>query len=389
MRVLAAFDKFKDSLSAERACEIAVQAIHAHHRDWTVDACPLSDGGDGFAEILTRSAGGKLMRFQASGPHGAGVEAAIGLVPLARIPAAARALLDLPDSLGTGLIAVIEMASASGLSLLSREQRDPWQTTTLGTGQLIHAAAELGVRAILLGVGGSATHDLGLGALEALGLNFLNAAGGRLSPPVPASWPRLSRIEGSVSASIPPIRIACDVKNPVLGPTGAAAIYGPQKGLAAEDFPRLDAASTQVVSLLCAHVGQSTEIAALPGAGAAGGIAFGLMAAAGARLLPGFELVAAWLDLAPRIGRADLVLTGEGHFDDSSLSGKGPGAVARMATAAAKEVHIFAGRISTAHPPAGVHLHPITPEEMSLSVALREAPLNLLYEIETAFPGGA
>lgn len=385
MRVLLAFDKFKDSLAAGPACEAAARALHERHPGWTLDLCPLADGGEGFAEILTTAAGGTLSTVSVTGPRGAAVEAKFGLVPWAKIPAAARTQLQLPASLpDSAEIAVIEMAAASGLALLPADQRDPWQTTTLGTGQLIAAAAQAGAAAIVLGVGGSATHDLGLGALSALGLVAVSHNGEIIRPPIPARWDLVDRIAGKISATLPPIRIACDVSNPLLGRKGAAAVYGPQKGLLPADLIRLDHASARLGLLLCAQSGASDALMDQPGAGAAGGIAFGLMAGTGAKLLPGFELVAAWLDLDPRIAAADLVVTGEGRFDASSLSGKGPGAVAARALARGKPAHIFAGQVASADARPGLTLHAITPAGQPLAEALAAAGKNLTAAVARA-----
>jgi len=387
MRVLVAFDKFKDSLTARQAGELAARALSESHGDWEIDLCPLADGGEGFAEILVRAAGGRMQHIPVSGPRGGRVEAAFGLAPLGAIPAEARTLLGLGTAgAGAGDAAIVEMAAASGLALLPTELRDPWQTTTHGTGQLIRSAAESGARAIVLGVGGSATHDLGLGALGALGLEFLTAGGEKLRPPIPALWPRLARIEGEVFASIPPIRIACDVDNPLLGSRGAGAIYGPQKGLKPEEAGKLESESARLAALLCGHCGRPPGLAHEPGTGAAGGISFGLMAAANARLLSGFDLVAAWLGLDARIAAADVIITGEGRFDDSSLSGKGPGAVARRACALGKGVHVFAGQVSVSEAPAGLSLHAITPSGTPVAAALRDAPGNLSAAIRASFP---
>jgi glycerate kinase len=385
MRVLLAFDKFKDSLAARAACDAAAGALARRHPDWPLDLCPLADGGEGFAEILTGAAGGLLSTVSVTGPRGAAVDATLGLVPWARIPASARALLQLPAApADSAEIAVIEMAAASGLALLPPDQRDPWRTTTLGTGQLIAAAAQAGAAAILLGVGGSATHDLGAGALSALGLGFLSPNGEIIRPPRPDRWDMIERITGKIPAALPPIRIACDVSNPLLGPRGAAAVYGPQKGLRPADLARLDHASARLGLLLCAQSGQSDALMDTPGAGAAGGLAFGLMTAARAKLLPGFDLVAAWLDLGARIAAADLVITGEGRFDDSSLSGKGPGAVAARALAAGKPVHVFAGQVAATAARAGLTLHTITPAGQPLAAALRAAGPNLAAAVERA-----
>ena len=385
MRVLLAFDKFKDSLAAGPACVAAAAALRTRHPDWQLDLCPLADGGEGFAEILTTAAGGSLSSISVTGPRSAAVAAGFGLVPWKKIPTAARALLKLPASLpDSAEIAVIEMAAASGLALLPANQRDPWQTTTLGTGQLIAAAAQAGAAAIVLGVGGSATHDLGLGALSALGLEARSHAGETIRPPVPARWDLIERISGKISGQLPPIRIACDVSNPLLGRNGAAAVYGPQKGLRPADLTRLDHASARLGLLLCAQSGASDALMDQPGAGAAGGIAFGLMAGTGAQLLPGFELVSAWLDLDARITAADLVITGEGRFDASSLSGKGPGAVAARALARGKPAHIFAGQVTATDARAGLTLHAITPAGQPLAEALSAAGTNLTAAVARA-----
>ena len=387
VRVLIVFDKFKGSLGAMQACELAARALRAGHRDWQLDLCPLTDGGDGFAGILTRAGGGRLVPLAAAGPRGGWVDASLGLVPATGIPSPARALLRLADSAAASgkPVAVVEMAAASGLQLLSTSQQDPWQTTTQGTGQLMRAAAELGAGTIVLGVGGSATNDLGLGALAALGIEFRTGDGGRIGPPVPALWPRIERIEGEVFPQVPPIHIACDVTNPLLGPRGAAAVYGPQKGLRPEELPRLEAAMARLAGMLCAQWGRPPALVDTPGAGAAGCLPFGLLVAAGARLVPGFELVSAWLDLPSRIAAADVVITGEGSFDETSLSGKGPGAVALRASADGRAVHVFAGRIAGMAPRAGWRLHALAPAGVPLEQAQREAADRLVHCVQEAF----
>ena len=184
---------------------------------------------------------------------------------------------------------------------------------------------------------------------------------------------------------LPPIRIACDVSNPLLGPRGAAATYGPQKGLRPADLARLDHESARLAMMLCAHHQKPDSLMETPGAGAAGGISFGLMTAAGAQLVPGFDLVSAWLDLETRLAAADIVITGEGRFDDSSLQGKGPGAVAARALALGKPVHVFAGSATASNPPANLKVHSITPAGMPLDQALRLASLYLSRSIRNAF----
>lgn len=395
MRVLLAFDKFKDSLTAPAACDHTARALRAAHPDWTLDLCPLADGGEGFCAILTHAAGGTVETHLVTGPRGGSVSATLGFVPLANIPLSARTLLSLPDSQLSTLnsqldhcdasVAVIEMATASGLALLASHQRDPWQTHTHGTGELIRLAADRpGVVAILLGVGGSATHDLGLGALGALGIGFASAHGEFISPPLPARWSHIAHLAGHLPSTLPPIRIACDVTNSLVGPHGAAATYGPQKGLRPADLADLDRESTRLARLLCAYFHRPDTLRDTPGAGAAGGISFGLMAAAGAQLLPGFDLVSAWLDVERKLSAADLVITGEGRFDDTSLTGKGPGAVAARALALGKPVHVFAGAVATLASRANLSLHAITPVGTPLATALREAPALLEAAVRRA-----
>ncbi len=384
MRVLLAFDKFKDCLTAPAACAVAAAALRERHPDWALDACPLADGGEGFADILTRAAGGTLHTETVTGPRRQPVKAAFGLVPWTSIPAGACALLDLPPRAAGRPVAVLEMAAASGLALLGPAERDPWATTTAGTGELIRAAAAAGAGAVLLGVGGSATHDLGLGALAALGLRTVGANGAALADPIPRHWAEATGFAGTVDPALPPLRIACDVTNPLAGPRGAAATYGPQKGLQAQDLARLDAGTVRLARALCAHCGHPESLAETPGAGAAGGIAFGLMAAARAQLLPGFDLVAAWLDLETRLAAADLVITGEGRFDASSLQGKGPGAVAARALARGKRVLVLAGQAAVPEPPPGLVARSISPPGLPLADALREAPERLAAAVREA-----
>lgn len=385
---LLVFDKFKGSLTAEEACAITAEALApaVEAGRLTLDLCPLADGGDGFAAILTRSAGGDLVPLTVTGPRGARLTAHYGRVPLARVPAPARRQLGLVDVAAAGWIAVIEMAQASGLAALTEAERDPWQATSRGSGELLAHAAAHGASGILLGVGGSATHDLGFGALGALGFTFNDTHGRPIDPAVPARWPAIAQLRGAVSAGFPPVWIACDVTNPLLGPDGAAAVYAPQKGLAPADLPALEAATAAAAAQLQAHVGARPDAANAPGAGAAGGIAFGLMTAVGARLLPGFDLVAAWLDLDRRLAAAALVVTGEGRFDASSLAGKGPGAVAAQALTQGKPVHVFAGQVAELAPRPGLTLHPITPGGQPLAEALRHAATNLAAAVRQAAP---
>lgn len=386
MRALLAFDKFKGALSARRACSVAAESLRSVRPGAEIDECPLTDGGEGFVEILTAAADGRTEVFHVRGPRGAPVEARIGLVSAGRLPPAARSRLKLPEpGASDAPLAIIEMASASGLSHLAPGERNPWQTSTYGTGELIAAAARLGCSTILLGIGGSATNDLGLGALAALGIEFFSTSGAELQPPIPASWQHLVRIHGAVASDLPPIRIACDVTNPLLGPRGCTAVFAPQKGLGASDVVVLEQACARVASMLCAHAGKPVSMADEPGAGAAGGIAFGLRVAARAELLPGFDLVSDWLELDRRLDAADVVLTGEGSFDRTSLHGKGPGAVLARAVAKHRTVHVFAGRIE-AGLEVDARLHAISPADLPLAQAQTATADLLRTAIRRQFP---
>jgi glycerate kinase len=360
MRVLIAFDKFKDALTAEQACAAAAGALRAKHPDWPLDLCPLTDGGEGFTEALAHGQGKRIEHIEVPGPRGGSVKAPVGFVSARSLTTAARQRIPV-----TGTVAIIGLASASGLELLAPAERNPWHTTTAGTGELLRHAIHERVDAILLGIGGSATNDLGLGALAALGLRFVDAFGQTVGPPVPARWHQIVRIEGRVR--LPPLFIACDVTNPLLGQKGATVTFGPQKGLPPTDVLELETRAGRLAALLCDHCERPRTLAAVPGTGAAGGIAFGLMVAAGAQLVPGFDLVSEWFDLPARIRSADLVITGEGRFDATSLGGKGPGALAALARRTGKPVQVFAGSLGVEADRAH---HAITPPDLPLAEAL-------------------
>lgn len=379
MRVLVAFDKFKDALSARRACETAAAALRAKHPDWELDLCALTDGGEGFTETLTHAAQGRLELSDVSGPRGLRLPAPIGYIEGGSIPVAARA--QLPGAPASGRAAIIGLASASGIELLARDQRDPWQTTTAGTGELLARAIEKNAGLILLGVGGSATNDLGLGALAALGFRFYARNGTPVVLPTPDHWDRIARIERPAT-SFPPIFIACDVTNPLLGPRGATATFGPQKGLAATDVPRLESEMARMAALLADACGQPFSLTEAPGTGATGGFPFGLMVGAGAKIVPGFDLVSAWLDLPARLTAADLVITGEGRFDATSLGGKGPGSLVREARRLGKPARVFAGSLGLA---ATDELHAISPVGLPLAEALPRTAELLAAAVFRAF----
>ncbi|MFT5836533.1 MAG: glycerate kinase [Candidatus Azotimanducaceae bacterium] len=372
MKILAAFDKFKDAMPADRACDAALSgALEALGEPLTLTRAPLTDGGEGFCPILTTAANGYLEHHKVCGPLGEEVDAPLGWVDLAQIPESARKYL----GAHSGKLAIIEMASVAGLQQVPSAQRHPGHCTTRGVGELIRVAVAEEASAILIGIGGSATSDLGLGALEALGLIFCPS--GQVTP---AQWSAIEQIEGSIELTVPPISIACDVENPLLGAQGAAAVYGPQKGLAPDEIEAFDDASERIAKQVCDFFKQPESLMKVPGSGAAGGIGFGLKAAFGAEFVPGFELVSAWLDLTSKIKEADLVLTGEGKFDSSSLAGKGPYALLAAAYSSDTAGILLAGRTEEDAAQIvrerflGTAVYSITPEGIPLAQALKSAP---------------
>ncbi len=362
-------------MSAPEACAAAARGLKGARPDWTVEQASLTDGGEGFASILTAERGGRLTSVKTAGPRFGEIEAVYGTVSSAVLEDDLKEWLEVPPD---GAIAVIEMAQASGLQSLAPGQRDPWLTTTLGTGQMIDKTCRGGAKAILLGIGGSATNDLGLGALEALGLRFQGKEG-FLERIIPAKWGRVDSLSGEI-APLPPVRIACDVQNPLLGPNGAAAVYGAQKGLRAEDLEHMQKEMERMARLLCAFSGADRAVMNEPGSGAAGGIGFGLRAACGAKYKPGFEMVARWLRLEEKVAEAGIVITGEGRFDESSLQGKGPGALMDLAARHGKPVYVFAGQTAPDLEPVlpfGLdmkNVRAVAPPEYPLERALREGP---------------
>jgi glycerate kinase len=320
MRVLLACDKFKGSLGAVEACEAVRAGLPA---EWECDPCPIADGGEGFVDAMLAARGGERVAAACHDALGRPIKACYGVYRS-----------------GGGAVAVVEMAAASGLWRIAAGERSPFRSSTFGTGELIRHAVEVSQAGrILVGLGGSATNDGGAGMAEALGVGFFDEAGRSLSGE-PGDLLALHSIREAGRIALPPIVAACDVDHPLTGSRGASAIFGPQKGAGPEEIEALDAALARL-----AAVSGGAGLAARPGAGAAGGLGFGLLRFAGAALIPGFELVAEALHLAERVAAADLVVTGEGSLDAQTLGGKGPAGVAALARAAGIPVVAVAGRV--------------------------------------------
>ena len=315
MRVVIAPQEFKGSLSAVEAAAAIESGVRAVFPDTMIDSVPVADGGPGTVEAIVHAANGRTSIARVDGPLGAPVDARWGRID-------------------DGRCAVIEMTAASGLTLLRTEELDPRRASTHGTGQLIAHALDAGVERILIGVGGSATNDGGAGMAETLGARLLDEDGRRL-PPGGAALVRLARVRMDgfdARLSSVDVRVLCDVQNPLLGPEGASAIYGPQKGADAACVAQLDRALANFAAVLEHDL--EARVADIPGAGAAGGLAAGLMAFCGAVLQSGFDAVSEAVRLAERIAQADLVISGEGRLDSQSAYGKTVAGVARLAETA-------------------------------------------------------
>jgi glycerate kinase len=293
-------------------CEAIARGVRRVRPDALIDLCPMADGGEGTVAALVAATGGRFETRRVTGPlPEMKVDATFGI-------------------LGDGQTAVIEMAAASGLPLLKPEDRNPLNTTTFGTGELLMAAAGLGVSRIVLGIGGSATTDAGVGCAQACGLPVILEGGEPVSPTEPLcgrDLPSVVLVKHGRGSPVERVKVtvACDVTNPLYGPNGAAHVFGPQKGATPAQVRELD----ESLRSLAQRLGKTAE-ARTPGAGAAGGLGFGMLAFFGAELRPGVEIVIDAARLCQRLAGADLCITGEGRLDAQSLAGKAPVGVARL-----------------------------------------------------------
>ena len=324
MRVLAAPDKFRGTLTSPQAARAISAGWRRERPGDEIAELPMADGGEGTLDTLVEALGGSLRQARVAGPLGDPVDAAFGIVD--------RAL---------GNLGIVEMARASGLPLVSR--REPLRASTYGTGELIREACRAGARTLVVCIGGSATTDGGAGMAQALGARLLDARGGPV-PPGGAGLLELARID--LSAMEPALRsvrvvAASDVDSPLTGPRGSAHVFGPQKGASPDDVLLLDRALGHLAAVIDRDLG--IDVRGLRGAGAAGGLGAGLVAFLGARIRPGVEVVMEAVRFGERLASADVVLTGEGRLDASSLAGKVVGGVLAAAREARTPAAVLCG----------------------------------------------
>lgn len=358
MRIVIAPQSLKGSLTAAQAGEAIAQGALEVFPGAEIDIVPVADGGEGTVQALIDATGGEILAQEVTGPLGQPVMAQFGL-------------------LGDGQTAVIEMASAAGLPLVPTAQRDPRITTTYGVGELILAALERGCRAFIIGIGGSATNDGGAGMAQALGARLLTADG----TPIERGGAALTTVASISVDTLDPrlqectVEVACDVNNPLYGPTGASAIYGPQKGATPDMIAELDAALAHYAAIIERDLGMS--VAGIPGAGAAGGLGAGLLAFLHAALRPGAQIVLEAVHLEDRLRVADLVITAEGQLDSQTAFGKSVGAVAGLAKRYGLPVLALAGGLGDGYQAAyslGVDAIAVLPSgPMSLDYAMHHA----------------
>lgn len=363
MKIVIAPDSFKESMTASEVCA-AVEAGFRKvfpHADYL--HASIGDGGEGTVQSIVDATGGKLVTLGVTGPLGNTVEAFYGIT-------------------GDGKTAVIEMAAASGLHLVPFELRNPLLTTTRGTGELIMNALDQGVERIVIGIGGSATNDGGAGMAQAIGVKLLDqdgkeiqAGGGALGELVTIDISGIDSRLHSVK-----VEVACDVTNPLTGPYGASAVFGPQKGADSEMVELLDQSLKHFAEVIEQTIGQSVK--ELPGAGAAGGLGAGLVAFLNGELKSGIDLVLDVIGFEKAIAGADLVITGEGRIDSQTIQGKAPVGVAKRAKLAGVPVLAIAGSIGDGYEAVYHHGIDAVFSVVQGAVSLEEALANGAANVE-------
>lgn len=356
MRILIAPDSYKNALSALEVAKSLKSGLQKVFQDAEFEILPMADGGEGTVEALIDATQGDIITARVHDPLMRPVESSFGIT-------------------GDGITAVIEMASASGIQLITSGERNPWITTTYGTGELILAALDRGCRDIILGIGGSATNDCGMGMAAALGVKFLDHAGNSVGPGggMLAEVTRIdiSGLDNRIKET--KIMVACDVTNPLTGPSGAAHVYGPQKGADPEMVKKLDSNLKKFSDLIMEQLGN--DVGKIPGAGAAGGLGAGLIAFLDGELVEGVPAIAAKTGLEEAVAKADIVITGEGGIDFQTQFGKTPYGVAQVAKKYGKPVIAVAGTI-------GKGVDELYSKGIDAVISILDRPLSLEEAIE-------
>src|SRR5437870_12970180 len=323
MRILIAPDKFKGALGAREVAENIAAGLCDVLRDAKIDIVPMADGGEGTAEIISQALGASWLKCKAHDPLGREIEARYAWIDNQKL-------------------AVMEMSEAAGMRRLRPNEGNVDLANTLGVGEMSLDAARRGARQIILGLGGSATNDGGFGMARGLGFQFFGADGTKLDGFKPSSLQELQRIERPRNLKLPPIIAAVDVKNPLVGNNGATRVFGPQKGVTPDRIDKFERALMRLADVVTKEF--RFDYRNEPGAGAAGGLGFGLMSFCGAKIRPGFDVVAESIGFATKLKNADLVITGEGSLDRQTLEGKTPAGVARLARRLGKRGFATVGR---------------------------------------------
>jgi len=358
MRIIIAPQSLKGSLTAAEAGQAIAEGVRTILPEADVEIVPVADGGEGTVQALVDATGGQIVQQMVTGPLGEPVLAFFGL-------------------LGDGRTAAIEMAACAGLPLVPPAKRDPRITTTYGVGELILAALDRGCRHFIIGIGGSATNDGGAAMAQALGASLLTDGGTEIARGG-AALATLSRIStATLDARLQEctFEVACDVSNPLCGPTGASAVYGPQKGATPEMVTQLDAALAHYAQVIERDLGLSVRD--VPGAGAAGGLGAGLLAFLHATLRPGAQIVLEAVRLEERLANADLVITAEGQLDSQTAYGKSVGAVAALAKRYTLPVVALAGSL-------GENYQTVYTLGVDAVAVLPSGPMVLAYAMEHA-----
>jgi glycerate kinase len=367
--VVIAPDSFKGSLSAVEVADAIATGIRRTGLPLVPVTVPMADGGEGTVEAVLSATGGRRRVVRAEGPLGDPVDAAYGILP-------------------DGRTAVIETAAASGLPLVPADRRNPLLASSYGTGQLIRDALDQGCRRLMIGVGGSATNDGGMGMAQALGVRFLDEEGRELG----RGGAELERIAAIDCGGLDPrlaeaeIRVLCDVTNPLCGPEGASAVFGPQKGATPEMVERLDRGLARYAERIAVFLGR--RVADVPGAGAAGGLAAGLLAFGRAELVPGVRVIMELVGLEQKVRGAALVITGEGRTDGQSARGKVPSGVGAVAAKCGVPAVCLSGGIGEGADLLYAHgitaMFSIANRPLSLDEAMRDAARLLAEAAENA-----